>query len=619
MWKLTQFLTRLAGKSTCKLFRSVFFLFCFLLSATDSFGQSSTNVDFIVVGSAYYLNNQTPVVYDTIPTGCLLFWSVIFDSEQRATIYRSESGHIAYVSNGRLVIAGSDGKPMPWFLNSGLQLSTKISVAPDGDYVVFYKTTPNILYKNAFDTINLNIPRGMGSSHFIGALPHVSGNGSYIGRFGDYLLCPVGGNYCVPMYDKQRYNTVTHQYEPAASYLYSTVEGSNWYADKYMLRWAWRSTAFNVTLAGFKGLLNSKWWLTGKFITDSTGITSIGVSGGGGIGDLVGDGSGGDGVSGGNIPPDANDYAGNVPGTVDTPPTNPIGQNGKWVYDPETKLWNWQGDVADNAIDIDPFGTDQPAPQYNTGDLAQESTLRKVEAGIDGLAKENTLQQIRMTLENFQQQQGITPEQLQAMIDNSVVSIVDGQVQYWEGKNLAGKLDSIDASVDAIDSSVDAASDRLYAAQNYANGKIDQIKDATIEIRNTASSIQSQLGLFGPIVSTLKNVRDSIVNAVNCIQIPENPTTDGQETEDFQIGEPDLSSQIDGWLSLDFPLIDIPVAASLPDYEIGVMGWKIPFSYFSAHNGNWWNIIFIRVRMILKWLVYLSATLALCKAMGAGL
>jgi hypothetical protein len=598
MWKLTQFLTRLRGKSTCKLFRLVCCLFCFSLCLIGN--AQSTNVDFVVVGSAYKMTPDAPYVYDTIPTGCILFWSLKPEDDDRAQIYRSESGHIAYVNNGRLVLAGSDGKPMVWFLNSGLRVWAQVRQPPDAQYAAVYKETPNLLYKNAYDTISIYDRRGIGSYGFLGA-ETLYGTGGIIGRYGEYLVGSVGGSYCLPILD--RANWTQQGYVPAVHLLYNSSDGSL-KGEQFRLRWAWRSSDFSLSLDGFKAHLSSKWWLTGKFITDSTGIVSINVSGGNGIGDIVGDG-GGDGVSGG-VPPDTNDYGGAVPGTIDNPPVNPLGQNGKYVYDPEKKIWQWQGDLADNALQIDPFGQDQPAPTYNTGDLAQESTLRKV----------------LQTLEGFQKDQGIKPEELQAMIDNGVVSLKDGMIEYWEGKHLAEKLDSIDSSVDdaadRIDSSVDAASDRLYVAQNYANGKIDQIKEATIEIRNTATSILSQLGLFGPIVSTLKNVRDSIVNAVNGIQIPENPTADGQDTEDYQIGQPDLYSQIDGWLSLDFPLIEIPVAASLPDYEIGVMGWKIPFSYFSAYNGNWWNILFVRVRMILKWLVYLSATLALCKAMGGG-
>lgn len=603
MWKLMQFLTRSTGKSTFKHSNWVCFLFCFLLSAINSFGQSSaTNVDFIVVGSAYYLNSQSPVVYDTIPTGCLLFWSVIFDGEQRATIYRSESGHIAFVSNGRLVIAGSDGKPMPWFLNSGLQVSTEIPVAPDGHEVVFYKTTPNILYKNAFDTIPLSLSRGMGSYQFIGVLSHEAGYASYIGRFGDYLMCPVGGNYCRPMYDKQRYSAGLGRYVPGATFLYSTVQGSSWDFERYMLRWAWRSTAFNITLAGFKGHLPSKWWLTGKFVTESTGITSIGVSGGG-IGDLVGDGSGGDGVSRGNIPPDTDDYAGGVPGTVDTPPINPIGQNGKWVYDPEKQIWQWQGDLADNAVNIDPYGEDQPLPIYNTGDLAQESTLRKV----------------LQTLEGFSKEQGVTSDQLQSMIDNGVVALKDGMVEYWEGKHLAEKLDAIDSSVedaaDRIDSSVDDAANLIYNVGNSINSRVNVIMDRAGSINDGVYSAAANTGVRGPIVNTLNNVGNNIVDAISDITMPEMPTVEGQETESYEITTPDLDSQIDGWFSSNFPQLTIARTFVFDDYDIGVFGWKIPFSAFNSSSVR---IVINTARNIVAWLVYLSAVLGVFKAMGGG-
>jgi len=65
-----------SGLFTSKPFKLGCFLLCFLLRATASVhAQTVTNVDFVVVGSAYYLGDN-PVVYDTIPTGCLLFWTV---------------------------------------------------------------------------------------------------------------------------------------------------------------------------------------------------------------------------------------------------------------------------------------------------------------------------------------------------------------------------------------------------------------------------------------------------------------------------------------------------------------------------------------------------------------
>lgn len=138
MWKLTRFLMRLTGKSISKLFRSVCFLFCFLLSAINSSAQTATNVDFVVVGSSYWLDGQ--YMYDTIPTGCLLFWSIKPDGAERASIYRSESGHIAFVQSIEceyygddwLILADSSGSPMPWFVNSGWRRPYQIRLEGGG-------------------------------------------------------------------------------------------------------------------------------------------------------------------------------------------------------------------------------------------------------------------------------------------------------------------------------------------------------------------------------------------------------------------------------------------------------------------------------------------------------
>lgn len=597
MWKLTPYLMRLTGRFTFKLSRLAFCLFCFLLLAIDSSAQSVTNVDFVVVGSAYKLTGDAPYVYDTIPTGCILFWSIKPENAERAEIYRSESGHIAFVSNGRLVIAGSDGKPMVWFLNSGLQVMARVQQPPNGEYATVYKSTPNILYKNAYDTISLTLMRGIGSAAFLGASS--DGPGGIIGRFGDYMVGAVGGNYCIPYLDKPRYSVSQQGFVPAWHQLWSFIE-DNWYkSEQFRLRWAWRASSLTISIDAFKSHLSSKWWLTGKFIADSSGITSIDVMGGNGIGDIVGDG-GGDGVSG-TVPPDVSDYDGSVPGTIDNPPTNPLGQNGRYVYDPEKKIWQWQGDIADNATDIDPFGEDQPLPTYNTGDLAQESTLRKV----------------LQTLEGFQKEQGIQPDVLQAMIDNGVVSIVDGMVQYWEGKNLGAKLDS-------IDSSVDDSANLVYGAANSINSKVSVIKDNSDTTAQKAGQIATALSPFGNVGNTINQINanivtsgDNIVSAIEGSKV-DLPTTDGQDTQDYDISKPDLSSQIDGWLSFNLPVINIPPVGTLQDYDIGFMDWKIPFSEFSKSKGSWYILALFRVREILAWLVYLSATLGVVKAMGAG-
>ncbi|MDD4414889.1 MAG: hypothetical protein PHR14_10185 [Oscillospiraceae bacterium] len=483
---------------------------------------------------------------------------------------------------------------MCWFLNAGLQVWAQVRQPPDQHYATVCKVTPNLLYKNAYDTIPLYESRGMGSVGFLGAVS-VHDTGGIIGRYGDYLVFAVGGSYCMAALDRPDW---TYQgLVPALHLLYSTTDGGL-SCEQFRLRWAWRASSYSLSLEAFKVHLSSKWWLTGKFITDSTGIVSINVSGGNGIGDIVGDG-GGDGVSGG-VPPDVSDYDGSVPGTVDQPPLNPLGQNGRYVYDPEKQIWQWQGDIADNATEIDPFGEDQPAPAYNTGDLAQESTLRKV----------------LKTLEGFQKEQGIKPDELQAMIDNGVISLKDGMIEYWEGKHLADKLD-------AIESSVDEAAVRIYNVGNSINSKIPGIEGKLESIAEASASTARSLGPRGAIVNNLTQIKadittsgDNIVSAIEASKV-DVPTTE-QETEDYQIATPDLSSQIDGWLSFNLPVINIAPVGTLQDYDIGFMDWKIPFSEFSKSKGKWYIDALFRVRAILKWLVYLSATLAVVKAMGAG-
>lgn len=596
MWTLNYCLRLQTALSGCAIWsRSVAVCFSLLFSSfLIANAQTVTNVDFVVVGSAYKLTGDAPYVYDTIPTGCILFWSVKPENSERAEIYRSESGHIAFVSNGRLVIAGSDGKPMVWFLNSGLQVMARVQQPPNGEYATVYKSTPNILYKNAYDTISLTLMRGMGSAAFLGTSS--DGPGGIIGRFGDYMVGAVGGNYCVPYLDKPRYSTDQQGFVPAWHQLWSAIE-DNWYkSEQFRLRWAWRASSFTISLDAFKGDLSSKWWLTGKFITDLTGITSINVTGGNGIGDIVGDG-GGDGVSG-TVPPDVSEYDGSVPGTIDNPPVNPLGQNGRYVYDPEKKIWKWQGDLADNATDIDPFGEDQPSPSYNTGDLAQESTLRKV----------------LQTLEGFQKDQGIKPDELQAMIDNGVVSLKDGMIEYWEGKHLPEKLDAIKEAVDSA---------RLV--EQSINSKIDVMKGDTGIIRDASTSIASALGSRGIVVNTLDSVSanitttgDSIVNAIEGSKV-DIPTTEGQEDDDYTAPDFDPQStfeEIIAWSRGIVVVPALPVYEEFADYPIGFMDWKIPLSFFSKSKNPVLYAQCLRIRAILKWCVWIAAFMGLVYHIG---
>lgn len=617
MWKLMQSLTRLIGKSTFKHFRWVCCLSCFLLLVTDSMSQAVTNVDFFVVGSRYYYNGQ--YVFDTIPTGCILFWSVMPEDSSRASIYRSESGHIAFLQtiggSDWLIIADSGGQPMPWFVNSGWRRS--YTAYYEGGDVTKYVVYPHVIRKHAYDLIPVN----------------------QLKSFGCYLLylssCPYYDS-AQPQHYLAIYNNIGFRQE---NYHYSidnpicsgTVRGvaCDFYdgafgrepfvyflsgTEEMELRWAFRASSFIISLDAFKMHLPSKWWLRNKYTVGSGGITSINVPGGTGMGGY--DETEG---SGPPVPSEGGPgVGGSVPGDITNPPVTPMGQNGKWVYDPETKLWNWQGDFADNADQLNPWDN-TVMPENQERGLAQEATLRQVKDGIDGLAKENTLQQIRMTLEDFRRQQGITPDQLQAMIDNAVVQIVDGQVQYWEGKHLADKLDAVESSVDdaadRIDSSVDDAANRIYNVGNSINSKVDVIMDHAEAINYATTSVAANTGVRGPIVYALNNVGNNIVDAISDITIPENPTVEGQETESYEITTPDLDSQIDGWFSFNFPQLTIARTFVFDDYDIGVFGWKIPFSAFNSSSVR---IVINTARNIVAWLVYLSAVLGVFKAMGGG-
>jgi hypothetical protein len=110
----------------------------------------------LVVGSKYNTNGQ--YVYDTIPTGCILFWSVKPENSSRASIYRSESGHIAFLQtiggSDWLTIADSSGQPMSWFVNSGWRRS--YTAFYNGGNVTKYAVYPHVISKHAYDLIPVN-------------------------------------------------------------------------------------------------------------------------------------------------------------------------------------------------------------------------------------------------------------------------------------------------------------------------------------------------------------------------------------------------------------------------------------------------------------------------------
>lgn len=589
---------RLTGKSIYRLSRLAFALcFCLLFRIGDA--APVTNVDFVVISGRQDIDTVDPepwqTKYNSYPVGRLLFWTVIFDDTQtRGEIYRSESGHIGFIKqvNGGevFVIANESGGPSSWLLDTS-------TIHVDYSSKTYFSRPPHVWNKPYFDIFATtgvgnrgslwNSSGGVISANY--TLLGFVGNTGFAWRNFNFQGLTFSGVCPLVRFDPYDNGNFVNQVQTPFSYYaaYST----------------WRSPLFDVSLDFFKMMLDSKWWIRGQFAFNSTGITGIGYgTGEQGVSGQTASGSAGGAFGAGGIT--------QLPGAIDDPPQTPLGLNGKWVYDPETKLWNWIGDVADNADQINPYDN-SVMPENEERGLAQEATLRQVKEGVEGLAKESTLQQIRVTLEDFQQDQGITPEQLQVMIDNSVVSIVDGQVQYWEGKHLAEKLD-------AIDSSVDDAANRLYNVGNSINSKVDLITQNSGSIRDNTQSAAANTGVRGPIVTTLNSVGNKIVNAVNDINIPENPTVDGQDTEEYQIGEPDLSNQIDGWFSYDWPHITIPRANHFYDYDIGLFGWTIPFSYFNDDEYLVCNSTINIVRNLLLWLVRVSAVVGVFKAMGGG-
>lgn len=609
MWKVKQFLTRLIGKSIFKLFRSACFLFCFLLCLTAD-SAPVTNVDFVVVYGRHDKNMVDPTPwqtkYNSYPVGRLLFWTVIFDDTQtRGEIYRSESGHIGFIKQidgGEVfVMANESGGPASWLLDT-----STISVRYSENHS-YYARPPHVWQKPFFDifaTLGVGNPGSLyNSTHGV-----ISGHRVLLGIVGSnvgfewrnfFLHGQTFSGVCpVVRYDYSGNGQIEYNVHVPFSY--------------YSVYATWRSPLFDVPIDVFKMHLDSKWWIRGWFAFDSTGITGIGYgTGDQGVSGQTASGSSGGSGDGGGITM--------LPGAIDDPPQTPLGLNGRWVYDPETRLWNWVGDIADNADQLNPWDN-SVMPENQERGLAQEATLRQVKAGIDGLAKENTLQQIRMTLEEFQRQQGITSDQLQAMIDNAVVEIVDGYVQYWEGKNLVEAIDNQGQNlVDVIDDRVSGVIGRLSIEGAGIKNAINQHKQVSSAISSRVSGLETGVSRvntsIGAVNASIGEAKSDIVDAISNITMPENPTVDGQDVESYEITTPDLSSQIDGWFAFDFPQLTIARQFVFEDYDIGVFGWKIPFSAF---NDSSLRIIINTVRNILTWLVYLSAVLGVFKAMGGG-
>lgn len=607
MWKPMPFLTCLTGKSIYS--RSLLvlaLLFCLLCRIANA--DPVTNVDFVVIAGRHDIDMPHPEPwqsqYNSYPVGRLLFWTVIFDDTQtRGEIYRSESGHVGFIkqiAGGEVfVIANESGGPASWLLDSDTIY---------GDYygTAIFGRPPHVWNKPYYDIFATSGTGNRGSLYnaSAGVLSSWQMLDSFVGsiafRYADYSYYGQTLWGVIP---------VVRHWEPAGngSWQYRVQKPTH----HYSVYATWRASQFDLTLDFFKLMLDTKWWLTGKFAVQSWGITGIGY----GAGDQGASGQSASGSAGGSGGGGGGGGITTLPGAIDDPPITPLGLNGRWVYDPETKLWKWIGDIADNASQINPYDN-SVMPENQERGLAQESTLRQIKDGVDGLAQESTLQKILISAEEFQKQQRITPEQFQSMLDNGVVALKDGMIEYWEGKNLGAKLDG-------IDSSVDEAGNRVVSAVGAVKGQVGLVKDSSATTAQKAGQIALALSPFGNVGGTINNINanivtsgDNIVNAIEGSKV-DLPTTEEQDKEDVDISEPDLSL-LDNLLTFNFPTVNLPVVTEFEDYEIGVFDWKIPFSYFSQSRNTFFFHAIWATRSILKWLVYLSATLAVLKAMGGG-
>lgn len=598
MWKVKQFLTRSIGKFTFKRFRWVCFLFCFLLSVIDSTAQAVTNVDFVVISGLHDIPGSSGVpdlsIWNRRPSGRMLFWTVLFDENQnRGTIYRSESGHIGFIQiidgTEYFLIADETGSPCRWMLESH---PINVSRTYMDETRSFSTYVPSVWAKTYFDVFGINGNAGRGSLYKKGE--GVIQTSTYEG----VVLSDSIGNCS---FKWRKYSMGGNDYYGVVAGIWGeTVNWGQWEpwwfqgsSDYYSLHAVWRANYFDVELEFFRSLLDSKWWITGEYSVHwSHGITGIGH------------GTGEQGVSGAPAP--SGGASTSVPGDILNPPITPLGDNGRWVYDPEKGLWQWQGDIADNVNQINPY--DNSVMPENSGTIEGK------------WATESTLRRVLQTLEGFQREQGITSEQLQAMIDSGVVSIVDGMVQYWEGKNLVEAIDNQGQNlVDVIDDRVSGVTGRLSIEGAGIKNAINQHKQISSAISSRVSGLETGVSRvntsIGAVNASIGEAKSDIVDAISNITIPENPTVEGQETESYEITAPDLSSHIDGWFAFDFPQLTIARQFVFEDYEIGVFDWKIPFSAF---NDSSLRIVINTVRNILTWLVYLSAVLGVFKAMGGG-
>lgn len=595
-----------SGWFTSKPCRLGFFLLCFLLRATVN-AQTVTNVDFVIVSGLQDIPGSGGVpdlsIWNKYPSGRILFWTVLFDENQeRGSVYRSESGHIGFmqVIDGTeyFLIADSNGSPCRWLLEPHFISGSCTWMGETRSVSSF---VPAVWAKTYFDIF------GTQGNNVLGRLFK---NGEGIVETSTYVGVCLSDAVGSCSFKWRKYSMGNFDYYGIVPGIWGEAVNSGkwepwWYQGcnhYYSLHAVWRANYFDVDLEFFRGLLDSQWWLTGKYAVHwNHGITGIGH------------GSGEQGMSGSPAPSGGGGII-SVPGDdILNPPTTPLGANGKWVYDPEKRVWQWQGDIADNVDKINPY---------------DNSVMPENSLSIEGKwATESTLRRVLQTLEGFQKQQGITPEQLQVMIDSGVVSIVDGMVQYWEGKHLPEVISSVG---DKVDSAAQSISSSSSSAANQVSGAVSAGADKIYnELRRDYSGLVGQLGANRASINQVWQSVDAgasaIVDAINGLDAPsiDVPTTEGQIEEEIELPSADLvglSARLDQICdTLGFPSVSVPIippGALFSDWPVGVFDWRIPFSEFMSDS----RVVGIiqGARTIILWLLSFTALLGLIRSMGGG-
>lgn len=590
-----------SGWSIFKRYRLAFLLPLFLLRATASVcAQTVTNVDFVVISGLHDIPGSSGVpdlsIWNRHPSGRMLFWTVLFgENQNRGTIYRSESGHIGFMQiidgTEYFLIADETGSPCRWMLESHPINVSRTYMDETRSWSTY---VPSVWAKTYYDVFGINGNAGRGSLY-------KNGEGVIQTSTSEGVVLSDSIGNC--SFKWRKYSMGNNDYYGVVAGIWGeTVNWGQWEpwwfqgsSDYYSLHAVWRANYFDVELEFFRSLLDSKWWVTGKYSVHwSHGINGIGH----GTGEQGGSGapapSGGGGIS--------------VPGDILNPPTTPLGDNGRWVYDPEKGLWQWQGDIADNVNQINPY--DNSVMPENSGTIEGK------------WATESTLRRVLQTLEGFQKEQGITPEQLQTMIDSGVVSIVDGMVQYWEGKNIPQAIASVG----------DQAAQSAGAAANQIANKLENIGDRIVSAVGMRGGIAQRIinaedalsGKLDSLGSRVDSGAGAIVDAINNIEAPsidiDVPSTDGQTIDNYDAPEGDVGSLgnelFDLTMSWGLPVVDIPVVREFPDWDVGVFDWVIPLSYFSYSKNPRISNILHGVREFLSWLCWLTLVVGCVRSIG---